>query len=107
MAGRRSKPADYDVALPMDVPDQGGVEKAKRRYVKPKAYGKCPKCLAEKVAVVQQGTHWAWKSHKYRTWSGASLECQASAVRICDLAEGRPNLAPEPVACPCGGRADA
>jgi hypothetical protein len=99
---RGKRPAEYDQPLPLDLAAAtGSVEKQRKRYVKPKGYGKCPGCLAARIALIQQGKHWVWKAHTYRTYSGASLACVSSGIRLCDLPEGSPTINSDPIHCSC------
>ena len=59
------------------------VDKGTQR--KPAAHGGCPQCSAEKVGLVIQGGHLAWKDHWVSTWGGSSRQCTAGGQRLCDL----------------------
>lgn len=91
--------------LPFDLPKNRGAQEgaeAKKRWVKPEDYGKCPKCSALKVALMKQGDHLVWKEHTFATYGKARFTCAASGQRLCDLPEGEPALHyGEPMACTC------
>ena len=48
-------------------------------------YAGCPKCLNDKVGLVRQGSHLAFKDHYVATWGGAARQCGAGGRRLCDL----------------------
>lgn len=90
-------------------PPAEDVKRTKRpakRYVKPVGYGKCPNCLAAKIAVMSAGGHSVWKLHRVKTWGGAYLDCRASATPICTNPEPSAGaLNTEPMVCLCASRA--
>lgn len=98
----------YDPALDHDplfeLPTRGTGESTTRRArsTPSAAHGKCPDCATDKpVGLVRQGEHLAWRVHLRRMLSGASLECRASGVPLCEApAKHQPGM--ETPACPCG-----
>lgn len=81
----------FDIELPAQPHAQEGAE-AKKRWVKPEDYGKCPRCLAMKVGLMKQGDHLVWKEHSFATYGRARFTCEASGQRVCDMPEGQPSL---------------
>lgn len=47
-------------------------------------WGACPDCTAQKVGLVVQGSHVAWRDHSKRTLSGAPMQCRATGQRLCE-----------------------
>ena len=75
----------------------------RQKTQKPADYGKCPKCQAWKIALLEQGDHLVWKEHSYATYGKARFTCAASGQRVCDLPEGEPSLHyTSPLSCTCG-----
>ena len=48
-------------------------------------YAGCPQCTNDKVGLVIQAGHLAWKDHYVTTWGGASRQCTAGGQHLCDL----------------------
>lgn len=95
--------------MELDIEEHTGSnqgEGRRRQYLKPKDYGKCPRCTAAKVAVIQQGEHWVWKAHKIATYGRARFDCDAAGVPICQLPEpaaGSLHYGGATMTCPCEG----
>jgi hypothetical protein len=69
--------------LPMfDEPDHTPTP---RRQAMPRsvAFGSCPNCTAQRVGLVRGPVHLVWRTHTYRTYSGATIPCRASGVPVC------------------------
>lgn len=52
---------------------------------RPVGHAGCPQCTNEKVGLVRQGPHLAYKNHWVSTWGGTSRQCTAGGQRLCDL----------------------
>lgn len=51
---------------------------------KPTTHGGCPSCTDDKVGLVIQAGHLAWKDHYVTTYSGAARQCAAGGQRLCE-----------------------
>lgn len=100
MAGRSRRDGDDMGTAPLfDEPTRSYVERA--RYVRPVGFGRCPLCHNEKAAVMYSGRHDVWRTHTYRTWSGAPITCGASGIALC-VAPARLDTYGHAPYCRCG-----
>lgn len=111
---RRKKEPETHVFGEVEIPEVfAGLEtkpKGRRRDEDPPArsvaFGACPGCSANKVGLVWQGGHHAWRDHTYRTHGDIPIQCSAVGQRVCDF-PGRDVWSltglPTP-ACPCISR---
>lgn len=70
------------------------------------AFGACPGCSHNRIGLVGQGAHLAWRDHNLQTHGGISMQCSAVGQRLCDLpARDVYDLTgQEPPACTCTKR---
>ena len=91
--------------MPIVIPDQSpGETQKKKRYVKPEGYGKCPGCMAPRVALMKSGNHIVWKEHTKATYGRARFICHVSGSAFCQTGEGVPSLNADGFKCLCGQR---
>ena len=75
---------------PIDV-FAGLVEVTKKKKPKEEqqrsiTFGGCPTCSANRVGLVRQGVHLAWRDHTRRTHGDISMQCPSVGQRLCEVA---------------------
>lgn len=55
----------------------------KQRAARSVEFASCPDCTAQRVGLVRGPLHLVWRTHTYRTYSGATIQCRASGVPVC------------------------